>query len=180
MYGLIELKQDAVFLNRLFWLIVLLPALFYLAWGLFHYGVPGFFQALHAIGLVSYCLGFIMLIAVHEALHVLGALVAGVRFSSIKFSVDKSSLAINCACHQDMSIAGYIVFLLAPVMVLTPLLGFFALTLDGEFWPVMLVLSTTGCAYDLVVVAGICGISGNTRIVPEFESKDGRVYLRAA
>ena len=180
MDGLIELKQDAACLNRLYWIILTLPASLYLAWGILHYGVFGFFQALHAIGLVAYCLGFITLILVHEILHILGALLVGVRFCNISFSVDKSSLAINCACRQDMSIAGYLVFLLAPALVLTPLLGIFSFTLEGELWRVMLVLSTTGCAFDLVVVAGISGISRETRIVPEFESKDGRVYLRAA
>ena len=174
------LRKDATFLNRAYWLVLVLPVIYYFAWGCFNYGFAGFFLALRDIGLLPYCFALLALTVIHEALHVFAGICAGVSLKNFSFGFDKSSLSINCVCRQDISIGAYLFFLLLPFLLLTPSLIYTSINYDSELWRVMLVLSTSGCAFDLVVVAGILGIPRDTRIFPEFEGRDGRVYLKSA
>ncbi|MBT7951295.1 MAG: hypothetical protein HN764_06715 [Gammaproteobacteria bacterium] len=43
----------------------------------------------------------------------------------------------------------------------------------------MLVLSTSGCAFDLTVFFGLWGVPLDTKIIPELKGENGYVYMKA-
>lgn len=179
MNNLIALKLDVTALNRLHWFVFVSPVVIYLLWALLVYGFKGLWYELSSIGALTYLFSIACLTIGHEALHVIAGLAVGGKLENYSFGFDKESLSVDCICRDELSIGEYKLFLLAPFMVLNPLFLVLGLTSGAQLWWVMLMLSISGCSFDLAVLTGLRGLPEETRIIPEFEGKEGLIYLKA-
>ena len=180
MSDFIRFKLSAGLMNFLCWFLLLAPALVYLCVGVINYGFMEFFDKIMSVPALHSLPLLILVYILHEGLHVVAGMIAGVQLRSFSFGFDKRSLSIECICKQDISIRAYHLMLLFPFVVLTPILFYLALVSGTQLWWIIFVLSVSGCAFDLVISIGIAGIPGSTRIVPEIKGENGYVYLRSA
>ncbi len=176
----IQFSMTARKMNFLCWTMLIGPALLYLVVNILYSGIDGFWDNFINIETLYFLPILIILYIVHEALHVLAGLIVGTRLSSFKFGFDKTSLSIECYCQDEMSIKAYQFMLLLPFVVLTPLLVGLACFNASHLWWIMLVISTSGCAFDLTISMGLFGVPVHTRIIPELKGENGYVYLKAA
>lgn len=97
------------------------------------WGIDGFGRGWGGVGpLIGLLIGallFTVAVVVHEALHALGFLLAGVPRRSIHFGVDPKTLSPFAGCRVPMRAGAYRVSLLLPTLVLgiAPLLAAWAL-----------------------------------------------------
>ena len=178
--NLIKLKVNAENLGRMCWMFFLGRVILYFMVNFLYSGIEAFWDDFIGVEILYSLPTLIILYTGHEALHVLVGLIVGAKFSSFNFGFDKSTLSIECHCHEEMSIKAYLFILLLPFLVLTPLLTGLAYFSETHLWWLMLTLSTSGCAFDLTLFLGLLGIPGHTRIIPELDGKNGFVYVRAA
>ncbi len=177
---LVKLKIAANNMTQICWVLLVTPVLLYVLVNIIHSGIGESWNNFIGVQSLSFISTLIIVYILHEALHILAGLIVGVKLSSFSFGFDKTSLSIECGCHQEMSIKTYQFMLLLPLLVLTPLLTGLVYTSDANLWGLMLALSTSGCAFDLTVFIGLIGVPGQVKIIPELEGKNGYVYVRAA
>ena len=176
----IKFKLTARSMNIICWLLLVSPVVLYIFLNVVESGFAGLWTNITSIHSLQTIPALIALYLVHEALHVLGAMIFGAKLNSFSFGFDKSSLSVECGCSDKMSLKGYNFMLLLPFLVLTPLLIGLALYSGSHLWWIMLVTSTSGCAFDLTIFLGLWGVSTDTKIIPELKGENGYVYLRDA
>lgn len=177
---LVQFKITAKNMGRICWFLLVAPFVIYLLVNIIDSGFGGLWNKIISVHSLYAIPSLITVYVVHEALHVIGGMINGIKFSSFSFGFDKPTLSIDCHCHEEMSIKTYLFVLLLPFLVLTPLLAYLAYFSNAHLWSIMLVLSTSGCAFDLTIAMGLIGIPGQIRIIPVLEGKNGYVYVKAA
>lgn len=178
--NLVRFNINAKNMTRIFWVLFVGPAVFYVVVNIINLGFGEFWNNFMGIRIIIFLPVLLLTYVIHEGLHVLGGMFAGVKFDRFNFGFDKKTLSIECGCQEEMSIHGYLLFLLIPFVVLTPLITGLAFFADAHHWWLLLVMSTSGCAFDLTIFMGLLGIPGDTRIIPVLEGENGYVYVKAA
>lgn len=176
----IKLTLDSGKLTLLCWALLVLPVVLYVIINIYYSGfqkIQEDFTGTNSLQIISILL---LTYLAHEFLHLVGGVLAGAKTKSITFGFDKSNLSITCACNDEISVLGMKLFLLTPFVVLTSILLALALTNASAPWWLVLALSSSGCAFDLTVVAGLKGIPNKTRVIPELSGENGHVYLKGA
>ncbi|MFT7459865.1 MAG: hypothetical protein ACI909_002548 [Planctomycetota bacterium] len=176
----IKFRITANTMNIICWTMLIGPAFIYFFNNILYSGLGVFWHDFVGVKSLYSVPILIILYILHEALHVLAGLICGLKLSSFSFGFDKRSFSIECNCKEEMSIKQYQVLLLLPFLVLTPSLVAIAVYSGSHLWWIMLVLSISGCAFDLTISVALIGIPGDTKIVPELKGENGYVYLRAA
>jgi len=176
----IKFKLTARSMNILCWFLLVSPVALYIVLNVIDSGFGGLWINIRSVHSLHSIPVLLAIYVVHETLHVLGGMICGAKLSSFSFGFDKDSLSIECGCSDKMTIRGYYFFLLLPFLVLTPILAGLALDSGSHLWWIMLVTSTSGCAFDLTVFLGLWGVPTETKIIPELKGENGYVYVRAA
>lgn len=175
---LVQFKITAKNMNRICWILLAGSFVIYMVLNIVNSGFEGLWNniigvhSLHSVPVLA------AVFFLHEALHVLGGVIVGVKLNSFSFGFDKKSLSIECYCPEEMSIKAYFFMLLLPFLVLTPLLAGLAYYSSSHLWWTMLVLSTSGCAFDLTIFLGLWGVPLDTKIIPELKGENGYVYMK--
>jgi hypothetical protein len=167
-------------MERLYWVFLVGPSVIYLSVNIFYSGFLGLWENFIGIGALNYFSAFIGLCVIHESLHVLGGMMVGAKLKSFKFGFDENNLSIICGCQDEMTVKGYQLLLSLPFLLLTPLLVSLAFLTEEHIWWHFLMLSTSGCAFDLTVLMALIGIPGRTKIIPDLSGEDGLVFLKTA
>jgi hypothetical protein len=156
------------------------PILAYLMVSFYYLGGSGFWEVFVGNNPITFILILFVLYIAHELLHVLAGVMLGASLNSFDFGFDKSTLSIECACSNEMSVLDYKIILLSPFLLLTPLLFVLACCNESHVWWQLLTISTTGCSFDLTVFMGLMGIPNDTKIVPMLKGENGFVFVQAA
>jgi Putative zincin peptidase len=175
----VQFKLTAQTMNIICWLLLISPLMFYLVLNIAESGVEGLFSNVTSVHSLQSIPVLITVYVIHEALHALGGMIVGIKLSSFNFGFDKKSLSIECGCDEQMTLKAYYFMLLLPFLVLTPLITGLAFYTGSHLWWIMLVISTSGCAFDLTVFLGLWGVPTDTKIIPELKGENGYVYMRA-
>ncbi len=178
--SLIKLRISARNMERIYWVFFLMPLLVYLISNIVQFGLVGFWDEFIGVGPFIYISSIIALCLVHEILHAIGGVMAGAKMSSFDIGFDRKDFSIMFGCRDSMTIGGYQITLLMPFIVMTPFLVGMAYISESHVWWHMLMLSTSGCVFDLTVSAGLMWIPTGTRIIPDLKGEDGFVFLREA
>ena len=139
----------AMFLLSLVMFFVAVHAVLVVHWGLSGWNIdlqPDSFNRWVFLG------SLVMLVAIHEALHALAALLWGkAPFSSIRFGFKWKWIAPYCHCASPMRMAAFRKFTLLPFAVTVTVSGVLLL-LDPSLWTLLLFsLAFSGCAGDVMV-----------------------------
>jgi hypothetical protein len=176
--GRVELSLRESGLNRIYYYVIWIPFILYLGLNLLTWGLTGLWVEFTSADAPIEILLIAVLLVAHELLHVLGFVMAGVKPAKLTLSFLRENLSFELACDDVVTIGWWRIALILPCLVLTPLLAFLAASADAPnlFW-LLLVFSTTGCAFDIAIFAGLLGLPSEVRVRPELHSEEGRVYV---
>lgn len=139
----------AMFLLSLVMFFVAVNAVLVVHWGLSGWNIdlqPDSFNRWAFLG------SLVMLVAVHEALHAVAALLWGkAPFSSIRFGVKWKWIALYCHCASPMRMGVFRIYSLLPLAVTTVVTGL-VLWWAPTVWTLLLFsLAFSACAGDVLI-----------------------------
>ena len=170
---------DASGLGKIYFLVLTLPVLAYLALGAAILGWPGLWWAFISGGWHLIIL-LIALYVSHELIHIVGFLSAGIPLQSIKLGFDRRTLSIELHCKEALSVRAWRRTLLLPGAILSMLIPVLAINAaePSDYW-LLLAISCSGCAFDVALFSALRDVDGNKHVIPEMLRDNDVFYLRS-